>query len=129
MKKNCIGLIAAVALSMSSACSDQSDNGGATNDGQVSSDRMEPKQIAASVGRSGSVIVEQSCKSCHGFEGTGAPKIGDAKAWAPRLTKGEDALQASAIKGLNAMPPRGACADCTDDEIRSAIKVLINGQP
>ena len=28
---------------------------------------------------------------------------------------------ANAISGINAMPPKGTCADCSDDELREAI--------
>jgi cytochrome c5 len=53
----------------------------------------------------------------------GAPKIGDTPAWKARADKegGVDAILKTAIAGINAMPPKGTCADCTDDELRAAI--------
>ena len=47
---------------------------------------------------------DKSCKVCHAAGAAGAPKTGDAEAWAPRMAKGMDALVASVNKGLNAMP-------------------------
>ncbi len=34
-----------------------------------------------------------------------------------------DDLLASAIKGLNAMPARGTCFTCTDDDLKSSYKL------
>ena len=63
----------------------------------------------------------KSCAICHDMGVAGAPKAHDAAAWAPRLEKGTDALLASVKNGLNAMPPTGLCADCTDDEYKELI--------
>jgi cytochrome c5 len=57
-----------------------------------------------------------SCAMCHNYGAAGAPKTGDAAAWAPRLEKGMEALISSVRNGLGAMPPTGMCADCTDEE-------------
>jgi cytochrome c5 len=54
----------------------------------------------------------------------GAPKLGDAGAWAPRVAKGFDSLMSNAINGLNAMPPRGTCTTCSDEEIQGAIEYM-----
>jgi cytochrome c5 len=66
----------------------------------------------------------KSCAVCHAQGVAGAPKIGDAAAWAPRLEKGLDGLMASVKNGLNAMPPRGMCFDCSDDEYMELIKYM-----
>jgi len=42
--------------------------------------------------RAGVVLVHQACRACHGNGEGGAPKIGDRKAWAPRMTQGLDTL-------------------------------------
>jgi cytochrome c5 len=67
---------------------------------------------------------DKSCKVCHDAGAAGAPKIGDAEAWAPRLAKGMDALVASVNKGLNAMPPKGMCFDCTDADYTALIQYM-----
>lgn len=67
---------------------------------------------------------DKSCKVCHATGAAGAPKTGDAEAWAPRLAKGMDALVVSVNKGLNAMPPKGMCFDCTDADYTALIEYM-----
>ena len=45
--------------------------------------------------------------------------------WEPRVAQGEETLINHAIQGFNAMPARGTCADCSDDEIAATVKFLI----
>nr|WP_256680726.1 hypothetical protein [Pseudomonas sp. LTJR-52] len=56
----------------------------------------------------------------------GAPKIGDKASWEVLASQkgGMDGLLHNAIKGVNAMPPKGACSDCTDDDLRRAIQMM-----
>ncbi len=80
---------------------------------------------AAGGGRSSEDIVNTKCNACHGSGVLGAPKIGTGD-WAARLdAKGLDTLLANAISGINSMPPKGTCADCTDDELKGAIERMI----
>ena len=58
----------------------------------------------------------KSCLICHAAGVANAPKTGDAAAWEPRLAKGIDVLIQSVEKGLNAMPPKGMCNDCSAEE-------------
>ena len=67
---------------------------------------------------------DKSCKVCHDAGVAGAPKTGDAEAWAPRMAKGMDALLASVNAGLNAMPPKGMCFDCTDADYTALIQYM-----
>jgi len=76
--------------------------------------------------RSGEDVFNQACFTCHGTGFYNAPVIGDRYAWQERLSKGELALVESTLQGLNSMPPRGACSDCTDDEIAAAVRYLLN---
>ena len=66
----------------------------------------------------------KSCVFCHGSGAAGAPKTGDQAAWAPRLEKGMDTLLEHTRSGIGAMPPRGMCADCSDDEFRALIEYM-----
>ncbi|GAB3325270.1 c-type cytochrome [Haliea atlantica] len=66
----------------------------------------------------------KSCAVCHNAGAAGAPKTGDAAAWAPKLEKGMDALVQSVKNGLNAMPPKGMCFDCTDEDYVALIKYM-----
>ena len=69
-----------------------------------------------------------SCAACHAVGVAGAPKTGDAAAWAPRLEKGMDALVMSVKNGLNAMPPGGLCADCSDEDYKALITYMSTAQ-
>ncbi len=75
--------------------------------------------------RSGEEVYKAVCTTCHGAGVAGAPKTGDAGAWAPRLTTGFDALLHSALKGKGAMPPQGG-GDFDDTEIARAVVYLAN---
>ncbi len=66
----------------------------------------------------------KSCAMCHVSGAAGAPKTHDVAAWEPRMAKGMDALVASVKNGLNAMPPTGLCADCTDEEYAALITYM-----
>ena len=41
--------------------------------------------------------------------------------------KGRDGVWKNAISGINAMPPMGACGNCSEDDILSAIDYMIEG--
>ena len=74
--------------------------------------------------RSGEAVYGQFCTACHGSGILGAPKTGDTAVWEARLAAAGslDELTVSAITGVGAMPPKGTCSDCSDDEIKAAIQ-------
>src|SRR5215831_6727032 len=76
--------------------------------------------------QTGEQVYQAVCKTCHEAGLAGAPKIDDKAAWAPRIKTGVDALFASAIKGKNAMPPKGGNADLTDVEVQRAVVYMAN---
>jgi cytochrome c5 len=82
--------------------------------------------MAAVEPKSGDQVYNGSCAACHATGAAGAPKVGAAADWADRKTKGIDGLLATAISGLNAMPPRGLCMACSDDELRAAIEYMVD---
>lgn len=57
------------------------------------------------------------CFACHSTGLSGAPLPGDAEAWAPRMEKGREEIIAIMNRGLNAMPPKGLCMSCTDEQL------------
>ncbi|MET1079364.1 MAG: c-type cytochrome [Pseudomonas sp.] len=81
---------------------------------------------AAGGPRSADDVITKHCGACHTAGVLGAPKIGDGAAWKARADKegGLDGLLAKAISGINAMPPKGTCADCSDDELKGAIQKM-----
>lgn len=80
----------------------------------------------ASGPRDAADIYSSSCSACHGSGALGAPKLGDAAAWSERMAKGLDTITANAIAGINAMPARGTCASCSDDEIKATIQYMVD---
>ncbi|MFV0278376.1 MAG: c-type cytochrome [Parahaliea sp.] len=66
----------------------------------------------------------KSCAICHAAGTAGAPKTHDPDAWKPHLDKGMDTLMQSVHNGLNAMPPKGMCFDCSDDEYKALIDFM-----
>jgi len=66
-----------------------------------------------------------SCSVCHASGMAGAPRTDDAAAWAARLAeKGLDGLVANAINGINAMPARGMCMTCSDENIAALVEYI-----
>ena len=69
----------------------------------------------------------KTCATCHDAGVAGAPKLADADAWAPRISKGVDALYNSAIHGMPpAMPARGACFACSDDDLKALVNYMMS---
>ena len=66
----------------------------------------------------------KSCAVCHASGAANAPKTGDAAAWEPRLAKGMDVMVQSVANGLNAMPPKGMCFDCSDEDYKALIEFM-----
>ena len=82
---------------------------------------------AASAGpQSGEDIYNSKCLACHATGAAGAPKLGDTAAWAPRIAAGMDSMMTNATKGLNAMPPKGLCMACSDEELQGAVEYMVS---
>ena len=82
--------------------------------------------LASNGPRSGEQIYKASCTACHAAGVAGAPKFGDLSQWQPRIDKGMDALLANSISGINAMPPKGLCMDCSDEELQASIEYMVD---
>ena len=80
---------------------------------------------APAAGSNGKAVYDASCQACHGAGVAGAPKLGDKAAWAPRLGAGIAAMQTSAIKGKNAMPPKGGNLSLSDADVKAATDYLV----
>ena len=75
---------------------------------------------------SGQAIYEKHCIVCHRDGIAGAPKFRDEASWRPRLTKSDiNALVNIANKGINAMPAKGTCQECSDSDIKAAINYMV----
>ncbi|MBU1331921.1 MAG: c-type cytochrome [Gammaproteobacteria bacterium] len=69
-------------------------------------------------------VYARACAACHNGQLPMSPKKGDKAAWEPRLAKGMDTLVQSVTNGLNAMPPRGLCMDCTAEDYKAVITLM-----
>ncbi|SHN91755.1 Cytochrome c5 [Bathymodiolus heckerae thiotrophic gill symbiont] len=83
-----------------------------------------PVKTSAKV-RSGEEIYTTVCASCHASGVLSAPKFGNKADWAPRVKRGIADLVKVAITGVGAMPPKGTCMNCSDDELTAAIEHMI----
>ncbi|ENM5786915.1 cytochrome c5 family protein [Vibrio metoecus] len=87
----------------------------------------EPVKAEPTGPREGSQVYGTFCIACHAAGVSGAPKIGNAAEWGPRIAQGKDVLKNHALNGFNAMPPKGTCMDCSEDEIVAAIEHMTAG--
>lgn len=81
---------------------------------------------AADSAAKGKSVFDASCAACHASGVAGAPKLGDKAAWAPRIKAGNSTLYTSAIKGKNAMPPKGGNAALSDDDVKAAVDYMVS---
>jgi len=79
---------------------------------------------AAGDAAAGKATYDSVCASCHATGVAGAPKFGDKDAWAPRIATGMDAMMNTVMNGKGAMPPRGACPNCSDDDLKNAVAYM-----
>lgn len=84
-------------------------------------------QVASAGPRSGEDVYNTSCLACHASGAAGAPKSRVAADWTERLAGGLDTVYANAINGKGAMPARGLCGTCSDDEIKAAVDYMLVG--
>jgi cytochrome c5 len=73
----------------------------------------------------GKSVYDAVCAGCHGTGAAGAPKLGDAAAWGPRLGGGSEPLYQAATAGKGAMPPKGGRPDLSDEQIRMAVDYMV----
>lgn len=87
-----------------------------------------PKPAAAPL--TGPQVYNAACIACHAPPGlNGAPPMGDAAAWAPRIAQGIDTLHQHALTGFQGkngfMPQKGGRVDLSDAEITGAVDYLV----
>ncbi len=93
--------------------------------GQVASLSAPVDENSAGAARSGADIYASNCIACHSSGVAGAPIFGDVAVWSARLGKGIETVYTNAINGINAMPMRGTCMDCSDDEVKAAVDHIV----
>lgn len=90
----------------------------------VGSVEIKDASDAASM-KTGEQVFTAQCAACHTTGAAGAPKLGDAAAWGPRVGQGYEALLTSALKGKGNMGPQGG-GDFSDFEIGRAVVYMAN---
>ena len=75
---------------------------------------------------SGEQVYNQFCFACHASGVGGAPVLGDSAAWEPRIAQGVDTLFQHTVGGIRAMPAKGTCMNCSDDELRGAMQYMVD---
>lgn len=79
----------------------------------------------------GKEIFGHLCTSCHTAGVAGAPKVGNASDWAPRIAEGIDTLVKHAVDGYtgpdgNTMPPKGGNPALTEEQVANAVKWMVS---
>jgi len=78
----------------------------------------------------GKTNYEQRCAVCHGAGIAGAPRLGNAGDWAPRVARGKEAMHRSALLGTaRGMPPKGGQVDLSDADIRAVVDYMLSRVP
>jgi len=73
-----------------------------------------------------SASYEQYCAMCHNTGMAGAPMRTPVDHWQARLADvGITTIVTNAINGINAMPARGMCMNCSDDEVGELVSYLM----
>lgn len=84
---------------------------------------------APAVASDGKAVFEETCQLCHGDGIAGAPKFGSKEAWGSRLGQGLATLEKHAIDGYegeNVMPAKGGNPDLSDDDVKAAVKYMVD---
>jgi glucose/arabinose dehydrogenase len=89
---------------------------------------VEPKNLTVGE-RSGKEVYQLTCQSCHSNNAVDAPQFGSSNDWKERIEKGNITLKVNAIQGINNMPAKGHCTDCTNWELGIAVDYIIEHIP
>lgn len=84
------------------------------------------KPFAAPVAMTGKELAELKCQECHSSGKDGAPRMGHLPDWAPRLSKGIDAMVTNAVHGHKKMPARAGMATLSDAELKLAATYMFS---
>ena len=102
-------------------------------EGEASVTKTEPekqktagKEAAEELPLSAETIYTRYCAACHRTGLAGAPIFRNAEQWKSRLDKKSlEELTATAVKGINAMPAKGTCNQCSEEDIRRSIEYML----
>ena len=77
----------------------------------------------------GEAVFRKTCRACHEQGIAGAPRLGDAADWAPRIAQGTDSLYQHSLEGFTGtkgvMPPKGGFTTLSDAEVTAAVDYMV----
>jgi len=77
----------------------------------------------------GESVYKSTCSICHQSGLRGAPRIGSAQDWEPRLAQGKDILYKHATHGFRgekgSMPSRGSNAKLSEADVKAAVDYMV----
>lgn len=97
----------------------------------VNADSHRPQEFLKSISGSsdeGKQIYQHFCINCHARKpiiSIGAPRYRMKQDWMPRLKQDICLLFKHTDEGLNAMPARGGCFECTDHQLLLATVTML----
>ena len=87
---------------------------------------VKPKNHGKNIGEA---IYDRYCDQCH-QKGKGpinnAPKINDTWAWISLRKSGIEELLWYTMNGMDGMPIKGTCTDCTEEELKETIEYMLS---
>ncbi|WP_231566441.1 c-type cytochrome [Litchfieldella xinjiangensis] len=106
------------------AASGESDAEATTQQGDAAQEGEAASEGASNLDGE-SLYAGAGCAACHSSGAAGAPIVGNADDWAPRIEKGKEELYSSAINGIGAMPPKGGNTSLSDDEVKAIVDHMV----
>ena len=79
---------------------------------------------AADTGSDAAAKYQPRCFACHGTGAAGAPKLDDKAAWDTIMAKGMDAVMVNVMNGINVMPAKGLCFDCSEGDLMAIVEYM-----
>ena len=125
--KKIASLLALVALLGVAGCGKQDAATPAASTQPASPQAPATASAENTVGKS---VYGKVCALCHAAGVGGAPKLGDKADWGPRVAQGDALLFKHALEGFTGakgmMPARGTGASLTDDEVKAAVRYMVD---
>ncbi|MEE4360089.1 MAG: c-type cytochrome [Pseudomonadales bacterium] len=71
-------------------------------------------------------VYRRYCYTCHASGAAGAPRVGDAQAWAPRAALGLEVLVDHSVAGIRpGMPAMGLCKQCSRADLEETVRWMV----
>ncbi len=100
------------------------ETGRAAAQAEAAAAAADEPQVAFDGSTDGQLIYDRVCAACHDAGVAGAPTL-ERETWGNRLDQDREALIASVIDGLGAMPPRGGRNDLSDEQVTASVDYML----